>query len=152
MSKKSKVKNTNIQVNLDDLVNEGKSLDVDKVNETYKMIVNNGKKDSDGNFENVQEDSKFSETITTENFDENTIIEGETIDTQDPTCDVKSEHINKSDDAIEDTNDINENIDDVIAECTGKPEVTTEKQHKTANKDVPWYVARAMRGNDYFNW
>lgn len=152
MGKKSKVKNTNIQVNLDELVNEGKSLDVDKVNETYKMVVNNGKKESDGNFENVQEDYKFSEAIATENFGENTIIESKTIDTQEPTCDVKSEDINKTDDVIENVNNINENIDDVIAECTGKTEVTIEKQHKTVNKDVPWYVARAMRGNDYFNW
>lgn len=43
------------------------------------------------------------------------------------------------------------NIDDVIAECTGGIEAE-EESVKVEDKKEPWYIARAKRISDYYNW
>lgn len=50
--------------------------------------------------------------------------------------------------------DNSENIDDTIAECTGKIEEAeeTEEATVTENKNIPWWIARAKRGYDYYNY
>lgn len=50
--------------------------------------------------------------------------------------------------------DNSENIDDTIAECTGKIEEAeeTEETSITENKNIPWWIARAKRGYDYYNY
>ena len=52
------------------------------------------------------------------------------------------------------TDDNSENIDDTIAECTGKIEEATETEETivTENKNIPWWIARAKRGGDYYNY
>ena len=42
-----------------------------------------------------------------------------------------------------------ESIDDVIAECTGSVD---ESKEPTKVSEEPWYVARAKRMGDYYNW
>ena len=45
--------------------------------------------------------------------------------------------------------DMEESIDDVIAECTGSVD---EAKEPTKDAEEPWYVARAKRMGDYYNW
>lgn len=66
------------------------------------------------------------------------------------TSDIIVEH---TEDAIEDrvieSTEGDDNIDDVISECTGELEPNTETK-KSENE--PWYVAKAKRIYDYYNW
>lgn len=43
-----------------------------------------------------------------------------------------------------------DNIDDVIEECTGSN--SSENKYKPKKQEIPWYVARASRDIDYYNW
>lgn len=50
----------------------------------------------------------------------------------------------------DDTVSFEENIDDVIDECTGGNESSDETKDDGTHE--PWYVARAKRLGDYYNW
>lgn len=66
------------------------------------------------------------------------------------TSDIIVEH---TEDVIEDevteSTEVADNIDDVISECTGELETNTEEFKK---ENEPWYVAKAKRIYDYYNW
>lgn len=144
MAKKTANKTVKPIVDVDSLVNEGRSVDMNKVNE----IITEAKK---------EEETKVSE----DNKEEVEFVQ---------VTEINEEPIEKKDVTVEDTfaSTIKEeeNIDDVIAECTGEADDVEEKTdnietieeecEKVAStphkEDVPWYVARAMRGNDYFSW
>lgn len=134
MAKKTKTKNADIKTmaNIDELVNEGKILNETEIKEVCKQIAK-------------EKENKI-------------IVEEQTelVDTTEPTVDKETtEEKVKEAETVDAVEEITDNIDDVIAECTGKTEEEVEEKtegKKTVKDDEPWYVARAMRGNDYFNW
>lgn len=135
MAKKTKAKDSNVKVNLDELVNEGKSLNETEVNETWKQITDEIKEVA------FKSDVKEQETNDVEIAEENSDF----IQTM--------EFPNVVETQVEETTEGNEeNIDDVIAECTGEVEEENTENKKAVKDNEPWYVARAFRGNDYFNW
>lgn len=133
LNKSTRVKTT--EVDIDKLVNESKTVDMDKVNE---VIEEN--KIEKNNEELVEVQPQKEEKIT-----EDLNVEVSEVPTLSPTEIVEeTENIESVEEEIVD------NIDDVIAECIGEAE---KKVTEDRNKDKePWYVARAKRANDYFNW
>lgn len=135
MTKKTKAKDSNVKVNLEELVNEGKNLNETEVNETWKQITDEIKEVA------FKSDVKEQETNDVEIAEENSDF----IQTM--------EFPNVVETQVEETTEGNEeNIDDVIAECTGEVEEENTENKKAVKDNEPWYVARAFRGNDYFNW
>lgn len=134
MAKKTKTKNTDAKanVNIDELVNEGKNLNEAEIKETCKQIA----------------EEKENRTLEEEQID---FVEG-----TEPTVNQETtEEVVKEEETVDPVEEVSDNIDDVIAECTGMTEEKVEEKtegEKTVKDDEPWYVARAMRGNDYFNW
>ena len=143
MGKKSKAKDSNVKVNLDELVNEGKNLNDTEVNETWKQIT-----------DEIKESAK---TVTLDSDISKLYEANAKLAETDKTVEETNEFVrpmeipNKIEESTEPIVEDGENIDDVIAECTGGKEEKIEKK-KPIKNDEPWYVARALRGNDYFNW
>lgn len=141
-------------VDVDSLVNEGRNIDMDKVNEVIAESEKKQEEEAKADEKKVEEISEDTNFIQVTETNEEPIEEKELIveDTVIPTAEETKE----------------ENIDDVIAECTGESEVINEEAndsdesngeicedtslHMKKKKEQPWYVARAMRGNDYFSW
>lgn len=145
MSKKNlnKVVKPNVEVDMDALVNESKNIDMEKVDEvlTEAKIAEEKEKELKAQEE---EKAKEIETINeTLNFVDVTELNGEPVEKNDA-------------DTTDSEASTEENIDDVIAECTGETEdveeASTDEKPNAEKKEIPWYVARAMRGNDYFSW
>lgn len=146
MSKKNlnKVAKPNVEIDMDALINESKNIDMEKVDEvlTEAKIAEEKEKEL-----KAQEEEKAKEIETI----------NETLNFVDVT-EVSSEPVEKNDvDAIDSEASTDDNIDDVIAECTGETDgvgqmPTDAEDKKEEKKEIPWYVARAMRGNDYFSW
>ena len=142
-------------VDVDSLVNEGKNIDMDKVNE---VIAEAEKKQED---ETKAAEEKVEETTEDTIFEQVTEINEESIEEKEKTVEDSSAS------TVDEVNE-EDNIDDVIAECTGESEEFNEEAiafdereeevcedaslHLKKKKEQPWYVARAMRGNDYFSW
>lgn len=141
-------------VDVDSLVNEGKNIDMDKVNEVIAESEKKQEEETKADEKKVEEISEDTNFIQVAETNEEPIEEKEAIveDTVTPTAEETEE----------------ENIDDVIAECTGESEEIKEEtidideseedeicedtSLHMKKKEQPWYVARAMRGNDYFSW
>lgn len=146
MAKKTANKTAKPIVDVDSLVNEGRSVDLNKVNEIITEAEAKKKEETKVSEEN-KEEVEFVQVITNNE---------ETVEENDVTVE----------DTFASTIKEEENIDDVIAECTGEADDVEEKTDNvetneeecekvasaTHKEDVPWYVARAMRGNDYFSW
>jgi nitrate/nitrite-specific signal transduction histidine kinase len=149
MAKKTKVKNNTTNVNIDALVNEGKNINETDVNETWAKIAEEVKESTsngaiiDSDVSTLYEsDAKVEET---ESVQEDNTDFVQSVQNSDNEPSEKTE--------IQDTTvSIEENIDDIIAECTGESEKVEVEQKKEIKDNEPWYVARALRGNDYFNW
>ena len=45
-----------------------------------------------------------------------------------------------------------ETIDEVISECTGEIDSEVKEEKKPTEEKEPWYVSRARRITDYYNW
>lgn len=141
-------------VDVDSLVNEGKNIDMDKVNEVIAESEKKQEEEAKADEKKVEEISEDTNFIQVAETNEEPIEKKEVIveDTVTPTAEETEE----------------ENIDDVIAECTGESEEIKEEtidideseedeicedtNLHMKKKEQPWYVARAMRGNDYFSW
>lgn len=154
MGRKSVNKTVKPIVDVDSLVNEGRNIDMDKVNEVIAESEKKQEEEAKADEKKVEEISEDTNFIQVTETNEEPIEEKELIveDTVIPTAEETEE----------------ENIDDVIAECTGESEVINEEAndsdesngeicedtslHMKKKKEQPWYVARAMRGNDYFSW
>lgn len=146
-SKKTKAVEAVNDVELDALVNEAKeNIDMSEVD---KVIEENEKDNNTVLEETVVEDVKpMEETV-------------EMVDTEDESEEKDSEHVSEEpseeDKELEeevtadevDVDDMEESIDDVIAECTGSVD---ESKEPTKDTEEPWYVARAKRMGDYYNW
>ena len=132
-------------VDVDSLVNEGKNIDMDKVNEVIAEAEKKQEEESKAVEEKVEETTE--DTI----FEQVTEINEESIEEKEETVEDSSAS------TVDEVNE-EENIDDVIAECIGESEETEGEEcedtslHLKRKKEQPWYVARAMRGNDYFSW
>lgn len=142
-------------VDVDSLVNEGKNIDMDKVNEVIAEAEKKQEEESKAAEEKVEETTE--DTI----FEQVTEINEESIEEKEETVEDSSAS------TVDEVNE-EDNIDDVIAECTGESEEFNEEAivfdeceeevcedaslHLKKKKEQPWYVARAMRGNDYFSW
>lgn len=141
-------------VDVDSLVNEGKNIDMDKVNEVIAESEKKQEEEAKADEKKVEEISEDTNFIQVAETNEEPIEEKEVIVENTVTS------------TAEETEE--ENIDDVIAECTGESEEIKEEtidideseedeicedtSLHMKKKEQPWYVARAMRGNDYFSW
>lgn len=145
MARKTKeVKNIET-TELDELVNEGKNVDMVKVSEVLeeKRIERKIKEN---------EETKVTEQIVVAQEEE----VGET--KEEETEEAKSieqieentTNINHLDLNEEIETEVEGDIDDVITECTGSIEEPKETIIK--NNKEPWYVARAKRISDYYSW
>lgn len=145
MVKKNSKKDTKVSVDveLDELVNEGKKIDIAKVEE----VIKENKDTAEDHVANVTENETDDATNTDVNVNNDTVTvvteEGKQTDDNFVKDDV---HISES--IITEEED---NIDDVIAECTGEYELKESTEELKKNSE-PWYVARAKRLGDYYNW
>ena len=148
-SKKTKAVEAVNDVELDALVNEAKeNIDMSEVD---KVIEENEKDNNTVLEETVVEDVKPMEKTV------------EMVDTEDESEEKDSEHVSEepseedkeleeevtADEVDVEVDDMEESIDDVIAECTGSVD---ESKEPTKDTEEPWYVARAKRMGDYYNW
>lgn len=142
-SKKTKAVDAVNDVELDALVNEAKeNIDMAEVD---KVIEENEKDNNTVLEETVVEDVKpMEETV-------------EMVDIEDESEEKDSEYVSEepseeevtADEVDAEVDDMEESIDDVIAECTGSVDEVNETPKVS---EEPWYVARAKRMGDYYNW
>ena len=145
-NKKNKVKDIKVE-GLDELVNEGKNIDIVKVEE---IIANNS-----------EEPTKEKETVVSEEV----VVTEPLIEKEDEVVNTEtavekeneiSEETVVSEPTDEENNDsVEENyetIDEVISECTGKIEDEVKEETKPTKEKEPWYISRAKRITDYYNW
>lgn len=142
MAKKTKLKNNTTNVNIDAFVNEGKNINEADVNETWAKIAEEIK-------ETIPNDATIDSDVSTTLYEsEAKVEETESVQPVEASDNEPSEKIEVQDSSVS----IEENIDDIIAECTGESEKVETEQKKETKDNEPWYIARALRGNDYFNW
>lgn len=132
-NKKNKVKDVKVE-GLDELVNEGKNIDIVKVEE---IIANNS-----------EEPSKEEETVASEEVVASEPVTEKEVEVSEET--VVSEPIDgENNDTV---GEEYEAIDEVISECTGEIEDEVKEEKKPTEEKEPWYVSRAKRIADYYNW
>ena len=139
-NKKNKVKDVKVE-GLDELVNEGKNIDIVKVEE---IIANNSEEPSKEEETVVSEEVVASEPVIekeAEVADTETAVEKETV-VSEPTGE-------ENNDSVEEDY---ETIDEVISECTGEIDSEVKEEKKPTEEKEPWYVSRARRITDYYNW
>lgn len=127
---------------LEALVDEGKNVDTVKVAE---IITNNEEDNKDTEEVEVEDlvqeakDAQAEEIVAT-------VMGGDEEDDTEEECDVEDPDAEPYEEvAKEDCN-----IDDVISECTGEMDVKEEVPKK--KQPEPWFMARAKRVSDYYNW
>lgn len=139
-NKKNKVKDVKVE-GLDELVNEGKNIDIVKVEE---IIANNSEEPTKEEETVVSEEVVASEPVIeneAEVADTETAVEKETV-VSEPTDE-------ENNDSVEEDY---ETIDEVISECTGEIDSEVKEEKKPTEEKEPWYVSRARRITDYYNW
>ena len=139
-NKKNKVKDVKVE-GLDELVNEGKNIDIVKVEE---IIANNSEEPTKEEETVVSEEVVASEPVIekeVEVADTKTAVEKEA-EISEPTGEEKNDTVEEDYEAI----------DEVISECTGEIEDEVKEEKKPTKKKEPWYLSRAKRIADYYNW
>ena len=139
-NKKNKVKEVKVE-GLDELVNEGKNIDIVKVEE---IIANNSEEPSKEEETVVSEEVVASEPVIekeVEVADTETVVEKEA-EISEPTAEENNDSVEEDYEAI----------DDVISECTGEIDSEVKEEKKPTEEKEPWYVSRARRITDYYNW
>ena len=134
-NKKNKVKDVKVE-GLDELVNEGKNIDIIKVEE---IIANNS-----------EEPSKEEETVVSEE-----VVASEPVTEKEVEAEVSEETVVSEPTDGENNDTVGEEyeaIDEVISECTGEIEDEVKEEKKPTEEKEPWYVSRAKRIADYYNW
>ena len=134
-NKKNKVKDVKVE-GLDELVNEGKNIDIVKVEE---IIANNS-----------EEPSKEEETVVSEE-----VVASEPVTEKEVEAEVSEETVVSEPIDGENNDTVGEEyeaIDEVISECTGEIEDEVKEEKKPTEEKEPWYVSRAKRIADYYNW
>ena len=139
-NKKNKVKDVKVE-GLDELVNEGKNIDIVKVEE---IIANNS-----------EEPSKEEETVVSEEVVASEPVIEKEVEVADTETAVEKE-AEISEPIGEENNDSVEEdyeaIDEVISECTGEIDSEVKEEKKPTEEKEPWYISRARRITDYYNW
>ena len=139
-NKKNKVKNVKVE-GLDELVNEGKNIDIVKVEE---IIANNS-----------EEPTKEEETVVSEEVVASEPVIEKEVEVADTETAVEKE-AEISEPIGEENNDSVEEdyeaIDEVISECTGEIDSEVKEEKKPTEEKEPWYISRARRITDYYNW
>ena len=139
-NKKNKVKDVKVE-GLDELVNEGKNIDIVKVEE---IIANNS-----------EEPTKEEETVVSEEVVASEPViekEGEVADTKtavEKEAEISEPIGEENNDSVEEDY---EAIDEVISECTGEIDSEVKEEKKPTEEKEPWYISRARRITDYYNW
>ena len=139
-NKKNKVKDVKVE-GLDELVNEGKNIDIVKVEE---IIANNSEEPTKEEEIVVSEEVVASEPVIekeAEVADTETAVEKE--------AEISEPTVEENNDSVEEDY---ETIDDVISECTGEIDSEVKEEKKPTEEKEPWYVSRARRITDYYNW
>ena len=134
-NKKNKVKDVKVE-GLDELVNEGKNIDIVKVEE---IIANNS-----------EEPSKEEETVVSEE-----VVASEPVTEKEVEAEVSEETVVSEPTDGENNDTVGEEyeaIDEVISECTGEIEDEVKEETKPTKEKEPWYISRAKRITDYYNW
>ena len=134
-NKKNKVKDVKVE-GLDELVNEGKNIDIVKVEE---IIANNS-----------EEPTKEEETVVSEE-----VVASEPVTEKEVEAEVSEETVVSEPIDGENNDTVGEEyeaIDEVISECTGEIEDEVKEEKKPTEEKEPWYVSRAKRITDYYNW
>ena len=134
-NKKNKVKDVKVE-GLDELVNEGKNIDIVKVEE---IIANNSEEPSKEEETMVSEEVVASEPVTEKEVEAE--VSEETV-VSEPTDGENNDAVGEEYEAI----------DEVISECTGEIEDEVKEEKKPTEEKEPWYVSRAKRIADYYNW
>lgn len=157
MGKKTVNKPTKPIVDVDSLVSEGRRLDMNKVNEIITDAEKKKEEEAKASEEKVEETAEDTNFVQVVEINEEPIEEKKDDAVKDSSASTIEEE-KTVDNSVEEE----ENIDDVIAECTGEvddaedevidAEPEEEVKPMDKKKEQPWYVARAMRGNDYFSW
>lgn len=132
-NKKNKVKDVKVE-GLDELVNEGKNIDIVKVEE---IIANNS-----------EEPTKEEETVVSEE-----VVASEPVIEKE--VEISEEAVVSEPTAEENNDSVEEDyeaIDKVISECTGEIDSEVKEEKKPTEEKEPWYVSRARRITDYYNW
>lgn len=145
-NKKNKVKDVKVE-GLDELVNEGKNIDIVKVEE---IIANNSEEPSKEEETVVSEEVVASEPVIekkAEVVDTETAVENEDNISEETVVSESTDAENN--DSVEENY---ETIDEVISECTGKVEDEVKEETKPTKEKEPWYISRAKRITDYYNW
>ena len=139
-NKKNKVKDVKVE-GLDELVNEGKNIDIVKVEE---IIANNS-----------EEPTKEEETVVSEEVVASEPVIEKEVEVADTETAVEKE-AEISEPIGEENNDSVEEdyeaIDEVISECTGEIDSEVKEEKKPTEEKEPWYISRARRITDYYNW
>ena len=139
-NKKNKVKDVKVE-GLDELVNEGKNIDIVKVEE---IIANNSEEPTKEEETVVSEEVVASEPVIekeVEVADTETAVEKE--------AEISEPIGEENNDSVEEDY---ETIDEVISECTGEIDSEVKEEKKPTEEKEPWYVSRARRITDYYNW
>lgn len=130
----AKTKKETVKIDLDSLVEQNKNIDRNEIEKTIAK-AKEGK---------AKENQKVQIAQTVEEIVETTEKEELPIEK------LNDEEGSAEQELIE---EVEENIDDVIAECTGEVGKVEEEVHDEVKKEAePWYVARAKRVADYYNW
>lgn len=132
-NKKNKVKDVKVE-GLDELVNEGKNIDIVKVEE---IIANNSEEPTKEEETVVSEEVVASEPVIEKEVE----ISEETV-VSEPTGEENNDSVEEDYEAI----------DEVISECTGEIDSEVKEEKKPTEEKEPWYVSRARRITDYYNW
>lgn len=146
MAKKTKIKNANIKVNLDELVDEGKKLTEEVVAEETAKAAEVKKKLAEESAEELLNKLK---TTYVPNKEVEKLYEP-IARTNDNAAEEVAQVEQIAEEETTKEEEVADNIDDVIAECTGTTDEPKEEPNK-AERKKSWYEARAMR-NDYFSW
>lgn len=132
-NKKNKVKDVKVE-GLDELVNEGKNIDIVKVE---KIIANNS-----------EEPTKEEETVVSEEVVASEPVIEKEVEISEETV-VSEPTGEENNDSVEEDY---ETIDEVISECTGEIDSEVKEEKKPTEEKEPWYISRARRITDYYNW
>lgn len=132
-NKKNKVKDVKVE-GLDELVNEGKNIDIVKVEE---IIANNS-----------EEPTKEEETVVSEEVVASEPVIEKEVEISEETV-VSEPTDEENNDSVEEDY---ETIDEVISECTGEIDSEVKEEKKPTEEKEPWYISRARRITDYYNW
>ena len=145
-NKKNKVKDVKVE-GLDELVNEGKNIDIVKVEE---IIANNSEEPTKEEETVVSEEVVASEPVIEK---ESEVADTET--TVEKEAEISEETVVSEPTGEENNDSVEEDyetIDELISDCTGEIDSEVKEEKKPTEEKEPWYVSRARRITDYYNW